>query len=174
MAPSRLTAALIGASLALTLSTAAEAQVSLGGNDAAQLALGVGAYDALHNYTAGEFRGEYRFGTRLWLLRPFVGVEGTTDGTVYGYGGFGLEILLGNSWVLTPNEAVGLWTRGDGKQLGNAVEFRSGAELDYELADQSRLGVSFHHISNAGLGVHNPGEEEIMLVYSLSLGNLLP
>jgi hypothetical protein len=165
----------MAAALALamfTLARPAAAQVTLNGNDGAQLALGVGAFDVLHQNTAAEFRGEYRFGNKLWLLRPIIGGEVTSDGAAYGYGGFALEIFFGDHWLLMPNEAVGLFERGDGKRLGSAIEFRSGAEVDYRFADKSRLGFSFHHISNAGLTARNPGEEEALIVYSLPLPGL--
>jgi len=141
--------------------------ITLDGPSTALWQIGAGGYDVLHNYTAGMFRGEYRFGTPLWVLTPIVGGEVTTDGGLYGYGGFALNIYLGDSWVLVPNEAVGLWERGDGKNLGSTIEFRSGAEIDYRFADEQRIGFSFHHISNAGIGKHNPGEEEALVLWSL-------
>jgi lipid A 3-O-deacylase len=154
---------------------AAHAQVSLVVNDPAQLALGAGAFDAISGRdTAGLFDGEYRFGTKLFYLRPMVGVQVTTKGALYGYGGFGLDVAIGKHWILTPNAAVGAFERGDGTDLGSWVEFRTGAELDYHFADQSRLGVAFHHISNAGLTKQNPGEEQLTLVYSLPLSLVLP
>jgi lipid A 3-O-deacylase len=153
---------------------AAQAQITLDGGDGAQLELGAGAYDFIGNTSTSEgiFRGEYRFDSKLWVLRPLLGVEATTDRSIYAYGGFGVDIFFGNNWVLTPNEAVGFWTRGDedARNLGSWVEFRSGAELDYRFADHSRLGASIHHISNAGLTKRNPGEEEALLNYSIPLG----
>ncbi|HVJ54112.1 MAG TPA: acyloxyacyl hydrolase [Aliidongia sp.] len=148
--------------------------ISLSSNEPAQLELGGGGYDIDHNNTAGVFRGEYRFASKLWVLRPLLGEEVTTDGASYTYGGFGLDIFIGDHWVLTPNEAVGFWARGDkdSKNLGSWVEFRSGAELAYRLDDDSRVGLSFHHISNAGLTRRNPGEEELLINYSLPLPGL--
>ncbi|MBT5810587.1 MAG: acyloxyacyl hydrolase, partial [Rhodospirillaceae bacterium] len=60
----------------------------------------------------------------------------------------------------------------DGKDLGNTVEFRSGVELAYRLDDRARLGVAFHHISNASLSDNNPGTETLTLTFSLPLDNL--
>ena len=76
--------------------------------------------------------------------------------------------------MLTPNEAVGFWSQGDhdARNLGSWVEFRSGAEFDYRFDDFSRLGFSFHHISNAGLTQRNPGEEEALINYSIPLPGL--
>ena len=105
----------------------------------------------------------------FWPVAPFLGVQGTSDGAFYGYGGFGVDVYFAPNLVLTPNVAAGYFAPGSGTRLGYPLEFRSGAELAYRFADTSRLGVAVHHISNAGLGKHNPGEQEILLMYSVPL-----
>jgi hypothetical protein len=151
----------------------AAAQVTLGSpGEPPRLALGAGAFDITPNHppgTQGLFDGEYHFGDCLWIISPFVGFQVSTKGSTYLYGGFGFDINFGPSWVLTPNGAVGWYQRGSGTNLGSSTEFRTGAEFDYKFADQSRLGVAFHHISNAGIGKFNPGEQQILLVYQLPL-----
>jgi len=166
---STILAALAGGFLfAAPIATTAQ---SLEGGDHGQLELGIGGYDVIgaNAKSAGIFRAEYRFDTKLFFLRPLVGTEVTTDTSTYTYGGFALDVYFGDHWVLTPNEAAGFWTRGnnDSKNLGSWVEFRSGAEFDYRFDDHSRLGFSFHHISNAGLTQRNPGEEEALLTFSI-------
>jgi len=136
-------------------------------DDPAFLSVGAGAYDALHSNTAGEIRGEYRFSQKLWIFKPFLGMEGTTKRAFYGYGGFLVDIYLGNRWVIMPNVAFGYYDNGAGKDLGSHAEFRSGAEFAYRFNDRSRLGFTFHHISNAGISKRNPGEEEMLVVFSL-------
>lgn len=178
MIGSRIIAALAGAVLLVAAPLAAQAQISLEGGDQAQLEVGAGGYDFIGNHATSEgiFRGEYRFDTKLWELRPLLGAEVTTDTSSYIYGGFALDVYFGDHWVLTPNEAVGFWSRGnrEAENLGSYVEFRSGAEFDYRFDNHSRLGVSFHHISNAGLTQRNPGEEEALVTFSLPLGDFLP
>ena len=155
----------------------AAAQITLGSpGDPPHIAFGAGAFDVTpsasntHGGTAGEFRGEYRFGdVGWWFISPFLGASATTDGAFYGYGGFGFDVNFTPNWVLTPNGAVGYFGRGSGTNLGSAVEFRTGAELDYRFDDLSRLGVAVHHTSNAGIGKHNPGEQSVVLMYSLPL-----
>src|SRR5207247_5978670 len=76
--------------------------------DPPHLALGAGAFDITpsngnHSRTAAEFRGEYRFGDQLWILAPFVGLSGTSDGGSYVFGGFGFDINFTPNVVLTPN-----------------------------------------------------------------------
>ena len=162
--------------LAAALAMPAAAQVTFGSPaDPPRLALGVGVFDVTPSKshkdanTAGEFRGEYRFGGTPWLLEPFVGASVTTDGAAYGYFGFGLDVNFGPSWVLTPNAAAGVFERGSGTNLGSWWEFRTGAELAYRFANLSRLGVAVHHVSNAGLTKRNPGEQSILVMYSIPM-----
>jgi len=133
------------------------------------ISVGAGYYDLFDDESAGEFRLEYRFSeeNKLLFFTPFVGATATTDGGTYGYGGVGIDIFFGRRWVLTPNFAAGIYGNGDGKDLGSAIEFRSGVELAYRFDDYSRLGLSFTHISNAGIDERNPGVESLVLVYSV-------
>ena len=116
-----------------------------------------------------QLQGEYRFGDVLWIVAPFVGLMGTSAGAFYGYAGFGFDVNFGPNWVVTPTFAGGYWYRGDGLNLGSWWEFRSGAEFDYRFANRSRLGLAFYHMSNAGLTKQNPGEQALLLVYTVPL-----
>lgn len=171
-------AALASALLVLAAIAAppAASQVTFGSpTDPARLAIGAGAFDITpssshkDSHTAGEFRGEYRFPDMAWILAPFVGASVTTDGAAYGYFGFGFDVNFGPSVVLTPNAAAGYFERGSGTNLGSWWEFRTGAELAWRFADQSRLGVAANHTSNAGLTKRNPGEQSVLLMYSIPL-----
>jgi len=136
------------------------------------LALGLGAYDVLHGHNEPQLRLEYRFAySFLWILQPLVGAFGTSDGTFFGYGGLRIELPLSEHVVLMGDAAAGYWHRGTGLDLGDALEFKSGVELAYRFADQSRLGVAFDHMSNAGIAKLNPGVESLLLVYSYPLGS---
>jgi lipid A 3-O-deacylase len=158
----------------------AAAQINLGPvtlgspNDPAHLALGAGVFDvkpSTHpdSKSAGELRGEYRFGDVLSIISPFVGASVTSDGATYVYGGFGFDINFGRNWVLNPNFAVGNFGPGSGTKLGSSIEFRSGLELDYRFWDQSRIGLAVQHMSNAGISQRNPGEESITVIYAVPL-----
>ena len=138
------------------------------------ISIGAGYYDLFDDQSAGEARLEYRFSEtqKLFFFTPFVGVTATTDAATYGYAGVGIDIFFGKRWVATPNFAVGLYGDGDGKDLGHAVEFRSGLEVAYLFDNYSRLGLSFTHISNAGLGERNPGVESLVVVYSMPFNAL--
>ena len=160
---------MIGAIAALALTVARPA---LAGDDPAFITFHAGGYDVNDDRTAGQFNLEYRSSWDEWYVKPFAGVMATTDAAAYAYGGFLLDVYFGRRIVFTPNVAVGLYADGDGKELGNTVEFRSGVELAYRLDSRARLGVAFHHISNASLSDNNPGTETLTLTFSLPLDNL--
>jgi len=166
--------AVLAASAALVAAIQpAAAQITFGSPaDPARVAVGAGAFDITpgrgnNSKTAGEWRGEYRFRDTLGPVAPFIGGSATSDGAFYGYFGFGMDINFGPNWVLTPNAAFGGFERGTGTNLGSVAEFRTGVELAYRFADLSRLGVAAHHTSNAGIGKRNPGEQSILVMYSV-------
>ena len=119
-----------------------------------------------------EVRLEYRSDKKLLMFKPFGGVMATSDGASYYYAGVLIDVFLGRRVVATPSFAPGYYAKGSGYDLGHAVEFRSQFELAYRFDDRSRLGVSFGHMSNAGLGDKNPGTESLMLNYSTPLSSL--
>jgi len=139
------------------------------------LAVGAGAYNVLHKSKEAQGRLEYRFSYRfLYIIRPIVGVLATNKGTLYGYGGFRFDAEIGRHFVITPEAAVGYWNRGGGKDLGGHIEFKTGGEFAWRFDDHSRLGLQFDHISNAGIGKHNPGTESLVLYYSIPIGASKP
>jgi hypothetical protein len=122
---------------------------------------------------AAVFGIEYRSNYKPLYLHPFIGAFATSDSAFYGYFGLGLDVFFGRHIVITPNTAVGYFEKGDGKELGNHVEFRSGVEVAWRFDDESRVGVAIHHLSNASLGDRNPGVETAILTYSLPFDRLL-
>jgi hypothetical protein len=139
----------------------------------ALLALGLGYYDInQQDDEAVDFRLEYRSDLALWIVRPWAGLEATSDGAVYGLGGLLADIALGPRLRLTPSLGVGAYHDGGGKDLGHTVEFRSQVELAYRFEGGQRLGLAFGHISNASLGDDNPGTEILTLYYMVPLDTL--
>ena len=133
------------------------------------LSFGVGAFDVLDDDSTASFKLEYRSGYELvWIIKPFAGLMGTADEAIYAYGGFLLDIELGD-FVLTPSATAGYFDEGDGKDLGHELEFRTGIELSYKFSNNMRLGVGFYHISNASIGDENPGSEIVEAVFSIPL-----
>jgi len=159
--------AIIAAIAAAILSAAAPARAE----DPAYLRVGVGEFDIFHNNHAGDFDIEFQT-DRIWYIRPVAGFEFTTDSATYFYGGFNFDLPVGKHIVIELGSAVGHYSNGDGKDLGNSIEFRSGGEVALRLRNQARVGLALHHISNAHLGNHNPGTEILGLTYSIPMGHL--
>lgn len=161
-------AALICAVL-LATGERATAQVSLNETPSA-LSGGVGWYNFVHqDDEAVDFRLEYRHGDDFLWLKPWGGLEVTTDGSVWGGIGALVDITFFDSVVLTGSFAPGLWAEGGGKDLGHVVEFRSQVELGYQFDNRSRISLAFSHTSNANLDKTNPGVEVLSLYYHLPL-----
>jgi len=149
---------------------------------------GIGLYDIKFDGSqtnqATDLRYERRFDNPLieigpesenfFYLKPFVGIETTTDSAVYILGGIYLEDNLGtlfvgedSNFVFTPSFGAGFYDDGDGKKLGNDIQFRTTFEFSYELKNKNRIGISYGHISNANLGDKNPGVEILSFSYQV-------
>lgn len=134
------------------------------------LSFGVGWYDINDDQDAVDLRIEYRSKAKfLGFVKPWVGVELTSDAAAYGVAGILTDIYFGRRIVLTPSFGVGVYADGNGKDLGSAIEFRSQLELGYRFDDRSRLALAFGHISNAHLTDQNPGSEILTVYYHLPL-----
>ena len=130
---------------------------------------GTGILVALGVATAHPATAQIAFGSPADPPRIAIGggAFGTGKGAFYGYGGFSFDINFFERFVVTPNAAVGYFTHGTGIDLGAHTEFREGAEFAYHFDNLSRLGVGMYHISNAGIGQHNPGAEFVTLVLTM-------
>ncbi len=133
------------------------------------LSVSIGAFDINDDKKAYEFRGEYRPNIKIWKFGPIIGLSGTGDKGIYGFAGLGMDLYFGRRMVLTPSAALVGYHKGDGKSLGGEFQFRTGGELAWRFDNWSRVGVGFHHISNAGIYNSNPGTEILALTYSLPL-----
>ncbi len=134
------------------------------------LQVGVGIFNLhrVHKWQA-QASIEYKWRPIVYTLRPFVGMMGTQKASLYWYGGFGLDLFIGRAFVITPSLAAGIYYRGHGKNLGYPLEFRSSLEFAFVLKREARIGLQIYHISNASLGHKNPGEESLVLFYSIPL-----
>ena len=154
----------------MALAVAAGAPGGVRADDPSFLTLGLGYFDMnKQDNEAVDFRLEYRHGQKFWIFKPWIGVEATSDGAVYGAAGVLIDVFLGNRVVLTPSFGAGYYEEGDGKDLGHEIEFRSQIEVSYRFDDRSRLGLAFSHISNASIGADNPGVEILNVYYSIPL-----
>lgn len=153
----------------LTTSGRAAAQVALNETPAV-ISGGVGWFDVVQqDDEAVDFRLEYRHGEDFLWLKPWGGIEATSDGSVWGGIGVLMDITFFDTVVLTGSLAPGLYEDGGGKDLGSVFEIRSQVELGYQFGNQSRLAVSFSHTSNASVADDNPGVEVVNLYYHLPL-----
>lgn len=127
-----------------------------------------GLFDISGNKGSGIFNLEFVDSRKwVWNFKPMSGASVTTDGALYGYAGLALDMYFGRSFVVDFSFAPGLYFKGGGKDLGNAIEFRSALKAAYKFGDRSRLGLELSHMSNAGLSNHNPGANQLMMFYSI-------
>ena len=92
----------------------------------------------------------------LGTLQPVTGAFITADNAGYIYTGFQIPNKSG-ALTFTPSFTPGLYSEGDGKDLGHVIEFKTEIQISYELSNNSEIGISYNHISNASLGDKNPG-----------------
>lgn len=134
---------------------------------------GVGYYDINDDEDAVDFRLEYRWDIpALKIVRPWAGVEASSDGAFYGVGGVLADIRLSSNTYLTPGIGAGLYADGGGKDLGHDVIFRTQLELGYEFDNASRASIAVSHLSNASLSSKNPGTEVLGLYYHVPADSL--
>jgi hypothetical protein len=147
---------------------------------------GIGIYDIKFDGSSSDISTDIRYERRFdntiidigpkqdnfFYLKPFAGIELTSDSAFYLISGIYLEDNIGdlfagkdNNWNFTPSFGVGYYDDGNGKKLGNKIEFRTTLEFSYQLSNKDRVGVSFGHISNANIGNKNPGAEIISISY---------
>ena len=97
----------------------------------------------------------------LGTLSPVTGAMITGDNAAYIYTGIQAQYKIGKIH-LTPSFAPGIYEQGDGKDLGHILEFKSEVQISLNLFENSQLGMSYNHISNASLGDKNPGANSYM------------
>lgn len=127
-----------------------------------------------------DYRVEYRFGTSLlpatepWAtIKPWAGLEVSSDGAVYGVSGLLVDVPLG-SFVLTPSAGIGLYDSTGMKDLGSGsnLEFRTQLELGLQFENQSRLSLSYSRTSNNSVLQTNPNSSMIGLYLRLPTSSL--
>ena len=126
----------------------------------------LGQFDVNDTVDSSELRLEYLYGNNFlknnYDLKPFLGVMRNGDNGKYIYSGVRKDISISEKWFFTPSFALGYYDRGDSKDLGYNLEFRSQIEFSYKLKS-SRIGFNLNHISNASIGDTNPGTESVTI-----------
>lgn len=163
----------LAALLALAgLSPAAEAQENrwLAPSDDDGWLVAAGAFDTAGDHQDIELTVGYTlpyriFPDRWFELVPEVGITATDEGGGWIWFAFLWRHELGDRWTVTPFTGGTLYERGDGKELGGVVEFRSGLELGYRLGGDRQIGLSFYHLSNADIYDANPGVNSLVVTF---------
>ena len=113
-------------------------------------------FDGSEKNQATDFRYEYRSDRSLlnigpeednfFFLKPFFGVEYTSDSASYFLTGIYFEDNLGelfegnkSKYYFTPSFGAGFYDDGSGKKLGNTLQFRTSFEVSYELKNLNLL-----------------------------------
>ena len=99
--------------------------------------------------------------TFLGNLSPISGALITADNASYFYTGIQAQYKVGLINI-TPSFAPGYYHKGDGKDLGHVLEFKSEVQLSLNLPKDSQFGFSYNHLSNASIGDKNPGANSYM------------
>ena len=97
----------------------------------------------------------------LVTLSPVTGIMLTADNAKYIYTGVQAKHKLG-ALNFNPSFTPGLYSEGDGKDLGHIIEFKTELQFTFDLFKNTELGFSYNHISNASLGDKNPGANSYM------------
>jgi hypothetical protein len=141
------------------------------GNEADNLLLGAGAFDLRHHPSAAG-TVEYRFGRKVFVVGLTLGLVANTDGGLLGYVGAYGDLSYKKLYV-TPQLAMGGYHQGGSQDLGGVFQFRESLDIAWRFDNGHRLGIRAAHISNASIYAINPGEEELLLIYSVPLGPYL-
>lgn len=132
--------------------------------------VGLGVFDVFDKdptaRRSGAGRIELRLGRKVYGIGPAIGAVANTDGGAFGYGAVYADIKY-HDIVLTPLVGMGAYHEGNSSDLGGVFQFRLALGVTYQFANQSRLGLTWGHISNADIHDKNPGQDELYLSYAL-------
>ena len=82
----------------------------------------------------------------------------TWTGELYFYTGIQADYDLGKI-KLTPSFTPGYYEKGNGKDLGSEIEFKSEIKIGFDILKNTNIGYSYSHISNNDWGSSNPGTD---------------
>ena len=99
--------------------------------------------------------------TFLGNLSPITGAFVTANSAAYIYTGVQAQYKLGKINFI-PSFAPGLYSKGDAKDMGHIIEFKSELQISVDFISNSHLGFSYNHLSNGQLGSKNPGVNSYM------------
>ena len=103
--------------------------------------------------------------TLLGTFKPITGAFITGDSSVYLYTGIEGQYGVGPIKIL-PSFSPGYYEKGDGKDLGSVLEFKSEIKFGLDIFENSKLSYSYSHISNNDWGDINPGTDNQQITFS--------
>ena len=103
--------------------------------------------------------------TFLGKFKPVTGAFVTGKSSVYFYTGVEGQYDIGPIKIL-PSFTPGYYEKGDGKDLGSVLEFKSEIKLGFNIFENSKLSYSYSHISNNNWGDTNPGTDNQQITFS--------
>ena len=103
--------------------------------------------------------------TFLGEFKPVTGAFMTGDSSVYFYTGIEAQYGIGPLKIL-PSFTPGYYEKGDGKDLGSVLEFKSEIKVGFDIFENSKLSYSYSHISNNDWGDKNPGTDNQHITFS--------
>jgi len=104
------------------------------------------------------------FSSPIGDVKPVAGFFASQKSAVYGFTGVKIDYpLFDNLLTITPSFTPGLYRKGDGKDLGHVVEFKSQVRAGFNFSKDSFIGAAYNHLSNASLGNKNPGANSYTL-----------
>ena len=103
--------------------------------------------------------------TFLGKFKPITGGFITGNNSAYFYTGIEAQYGLGPLKIL-PSFTPGYYEKGDGKDLGSVLEFKSELKVGLDIFENSKLSYSYSHISNNDWGEINPGTDNQQITFS--------
>ena len=103
--------------------------------------------------------------TFLGKFSPVTGGFMTGNSSVYLYTGIEGQYGIGPLKIL-PSFTPGYYEKGNGKDLGSVLEFKSEIKIDFDIFKNSKLGYSYSHISNNDWGETNPCTDNQQITFS--------
>jgi lipid A 3-O-deacylase len=140
-------------------------------NEPSYLEFGAGAFNVQGQRdtpVSAEGSFEYHYGRKLFWLGPALGLLGDNRGGLFGYAGFYSDIKIA-PFVITPMGGFGVYRRGGALDLGGPLASRLSMAAAYQFDDFSLLGVKFSQVSNVSIYRRNPGENEILMTYTIPI-----
>ena len=103
--------------------------------------------------------------TLLGKFSPISGAFMTGNNSIYLYTGIEGQYGVGPLKIL-PSFSPGYYEKGNGKDLGSVLEFKSEIKIGFDIFENSKIGYSYSHISNNDWGESNPGTDNQQITFS--------